>query len=236
MNYFSKVTGSALSLAKQSINAMSGQSSEVKSIPVVHENPQQRIEALFRASCDLIERLASSSDSKTAEGDRKLQQSKVKQYLKEIVYILQEEGFRWLKRNKTNPDRDIELNSETPCIDTFLQSRMVQELCNRAVLDMPRGCLPMILTMLTALLKSIPYPLLPHMTVHKPIANLISVAVRYDAMHMSTTAGEVGKDAETFNKAEYTAYKKRIGKPRCTAAIVCTVCIMVRMLADKVSY
>ena len=224
MNYFSKVTGSALSLAKQSINAMSGQSSEVKSTPVVHENPQQRIEALFRASCDLIERLAGSPDSKTAEGDRKLQQSKVKQYLKEIVYILQEEGFRWLKRNKTNPDRDIELNSETPCIDTFLQSRMVQELCNRAVLDMPRGCLPMILTMLTALLKSIPYPLLPHMTVHKPIANLISVAVRYDAMHMATTAGEVGKDAETFNKAEYTAYKKRIGKPRCTAAIVCIVC------------
>ena len=70
----------------------------------------------------------------------------------------------------------------------------------------------MVLTMLTALLRSIPYPLLPHMTVHKPIANLISVAVRYDAMHMSTTAGVVGKEAETFNKAEYTAYKKRIGE------------------------
>lgn len=215
MNYFSKVTGSALSLAKQSINAMSGSQSDVKTTSgaFVHENPQQRIELLFRATCDLIERLASSADSKSSEGDRKLQQSKVKQYLKEIVYILQEEGFRWLKRNKTNPDRDIDLNSETPCIDTFLQSRMVQELCNRAVLDMPRGCLPMVLTMLTALLKSIPYPLLPHMTVHKPIANLISVAVRYDAMHMSTTAAVVGKEGEVvFNKAEYTAYKKRIGE------------------------
>lgn len=221
MSYFSKVA----SLAKQSMGIMSSGAGHADGRSthgtVAKVNPQHRVEELFRTTCELLEKLASSADSKSLEGERKLQQSKVKQYLKEMVYLLQEEGFRWLKRNKTDPDRDVELNSETPCIDTFLQSRMVQELCNRAVLDNPRGCLPLILTMLTSLLKSIPYPLLPHMTVHKPIANLISVAVRYDAMHMNTTAAVVG--TEVFNQAEYIAYKKKIGIEYSTANFVATV-------------
>jgi hypothetical protein len=50
------------------------------------------------------------------------------------------------------------------------------------------------------------------MTVHKPIANLISVAVRYDAMHMYTNADNSQGDREVFDKEEYDEYKRRIGE------------------------
>lgn len=220
MQYFSKVTGSAMSLAKQSIQVMSGGIVTMEgktNSSAAQISSQQALESNFRSVCELIEQLASLPDSKTAEGERKLQQSKVKQHLKEIVAILEDESYRWCKRNDVN-FRDDAGSCETPCMDVFLQSRMLQELCNRAVLDTPRGCLPMILTTLASLLRSVQYPLLPHMTVHKPIANLISVAVRYDAMHMYTNATNAAvtnndtPDGEVFNKTEYANYKRKIGE------------------------
>lgn len=214
MQYFSKVTGSAMSLAKQSIQVMSGGIVNMEgkgNTPLSTVTPQQSLDMNFRAVFEIAELLASSNYSKTAEGEWKLNQSKVKQHLKEIVTILEDESYRWCKRHDLN-FKDNSMGYETPCMDAFLQSRMVQELCNRAVLDTPRGCLPLILTMLASLLRNVQYPLLPHMTVHKPIANLISVAVRYDAMHMYTNAPNV-EGGEVYNKTEYTNYKRKIGKP-----------------------
>ena len=53
------------------------------------------------------------------------------------------------------------------------------------------------------------------MTVHKPVANLISVAVRYDAMHMYTNAIDPADincvHSDVFNQEEYNNYKRRIG-------------------------
>jgi hypothetical protein len=219
MQYFSKVTGSALSLAKQSIQAISiiaGDDSNMAE--PARESPHQLLESNFRAACELMEALACMPDSKTLEGDRRLQQSKVKNFLKEVVAILEEESNKWNKRSVSPLDGDG--SPGTPCMDVFLQSRMVQELCNRAVLDSPRGCLPLVLTTLSLLLRSVSYPLLPHMTVHKPIANLISVAVRYDAMHMYTNAANAAaeghqasgsSDVDAFNRLEYSNYKRRIG-------------------------
>lgn len=219
MQYFNKVTESAISLAKQGIHAMAIMSPDgVKFVDadVGEGSPPQLLESNYRSACAAMEQLAGFSDSKSSEGDKRLHQSNVKRHLKEIVALLEEEANSWSKRN-TSHALDGDANFGTPCMDVFLQSRIVQELCNRAVLDNPRGCLPMVLSILALLLKTVNYPLLPHMTVHKPIANLISVAVRYDAMHMYTNAANAAAgnmdsaDWEVFNKTEYSSYKRRIG-------------------------
>jgi hypothetical protein len=66
---------------------------------------------------------------------------------------------------------------------------------------------PLVLFILSLLQQSVSYPLLPHLTVHKPLANLFSVAVRYDAIHMYTDAAHT--EQEVFNKAEYAHYRRR---------------------------
>ena len=192
------------------------------SVVAVVQRPQDRLLQLFRSACELMETMANAPESQSMEADRRLQQSNVKVYIKEMIDILEEEGRKWkFGHDHSNDDP----TSYTPCMDLFLQTRMVQELCNRAVLDLPRGCLPLVLSMLAILLRTVSYPLLPHMTVHKPIANLVSVAVRYDAMHMYTNAGNSNtagstiannnnnnNNPEAYNKQEYTSYKRRVGK------------------------
>jgi hypothetical protein len=209
MNYFSKLTDSAMSLAKQGMQAIALRHDDESVAEPTAGSPHRTLEANFRSALEQIESLANAADSKSASGDRRLQRSKVKTHLSEMVELLEEESNKWSKRGTANPF-DGDGSPGTPCMDTFLQSRMVQELCNRAVLDNPRGCLPLVLNILSLLLQSVSYPLLPHMTVHKPLANLISVAVRYDAIHMYTDAAHT--EQEVFNKAEYAQYRRRIGQ------------------------
>eukprot|EP01034_Spumella_vulgaris_P028702 gene28702-35604_t len=122
------------------------------------------------------------------------------------IEILEAESAIYLNIiHASNTDPDIV--STMPCIDIFLSSHFISELINRALLDRPRGCLPLILTILAFLLKSIKYPLLPHQTVYKSISKIISNAMRYDAIHnnaVNICSGGV------YNKQEYNNYKRRI--------------------------
>lgn len=77
-------------------------------------------------------------------------------------------------------------------------------LGNRACRDLPRGSLPMILGIIASLLRCVRYPLLPHQTVHRPIAHLITVAWRYEVFHNHGLSSQ--------SKAEFISYRKRIGK------------------------
>ena len=53
----------------------------------------------------------------------------------------------------------------------------------RAIKDAPVGVLPLVLHSLCRVLQA-DYPFLPHQTIHKPLANLITFGARYDTLHM----------------------------------------------------
>ena len=138
--------------------------------------PQEELVVLFKECCAIIDDLADTDDHESSESDRMLYESKVRPNLKAMINLLQGESERWLAQYSESPDPEI---NELPCIDIFLRLHMMQELCVRAVRDMPRGCLPLIMGSTALMLRLVRYPLLPHQTVHKPIANLVSVASRY---------------------------------------------------------
>jgi hypothetical protein len=75
MNYFSKLTDSAMSLAKQGMQAIHDDKSVAE--PTA-ESPHRTLEADVRSELEQIVSLANAADSMSASGDRRLQRSKVK--------------------------------------------------------------------------------------------------------------------------------------------------------------
>ena len=85
------------------------------------------------------------------------------------------------------------------------------------------GCLSLILESLSQLFSIVDYQLLPMSSIHKPIAKLISVASRYDAINQSnkTTTTTATKNDDIHNnndnnnnnvsKTESVNYKRRVG-------------------------
>jgi hypothetical protein len=121
-----------------------------------------------------------------------------------MILLLQSESDKWYLNYTGNEDElDIAV---MPCFDVFLHHHMMLELCRRAIRDLPKGCLPLILGATATLIQNVKYPLLPHQTVHKPIARLISEVSRFDALHYTGANISISKKQEMIN------YKKRIGK------------------------
>ena len=116
----------------------------------------------------------------------------------------------YLGRYGERPDPEI---VELPCLDTFLQTHVLQALCNRATRDLPRGTLPLMLGTVAALLRSVKYPLLSHQTIHKPVAHLISVAARYEALFVAAGSALPRNSSLTSERSslDLATYKKRIG-------------------------
>ena len=139
-----------------------------------------------------------------AEADKALHSSKVRDHLREMVRLLHEEDEIWARRSIDITDTDssdvTDGSGDHPCLESFLQCHVMQELCNRALKDRPRGCITLVIGVATAILRNVRYPLLPHQTVHVPLGQLISFATRYDSLCNDKSVG-------------FTAsYKKRIGK------------------------
>jgi hypothetical protein len=168
------------------------------------------------------------------ETDPRLNNSPIGIELKKLIQILKLDSEKWLvvqrkvkkqqhsHQSTTQPpedDRDsmddfqkhnhnVALEeSDIPCIDHFIQSNMIQSLCNHVQTDLPRGIMPLMLKALTLLFKSVPYPLLPHQSIHRPIAKLISTATRYDAF-----IGVYGEHNKPTEQEQYNNYRKRISE------------------------
>lgn len=207
---FEKMKGSALKAAKQGLQILatvSAAASELTSaplpIPPSERSPQEQLVFLFKAVTEEIDSMAEDEDySETPETDQRVYNSKLRAYLKSMIVLIQAESDTWIAKYALSPDPEV---SDLPCLDTFLQKHIMQELCIRAIRDIPRGCLPLILGASAQLFNVVRYPLLPHQTVHKPIANLVSVASRFDAMnYTSSSSSHEAKQA-------MTSYKKMIG-------------------------
>ena len=88
------------------------------------------------------------------------------------------------------------------------------------------GCLSLILESLSQLFSIVDYQLLPMSSIHKPIAKLISVASRYDAINLSNTTTTTttmirrsknvdfhnnNNDDDDASKTESLKYKRKVG-------------------------
>jgi len=81
------------------------------------------------------------------------------------------------------------------------------------------GCLSLILESLSQLFIIVDTQLLPMSSIHKPIAKLISVASRYDAINQSnsiiirsTKHDDINNNNNDISKIESLKYKRRVGK------------------------
>jgi hypothetical protein len=142
---------------------------------VEHQKSHIQFHTIHPVSSSTTPRIA-ASPSTTAESPQKPSSAKSKSYLEDI---------------------------EIPCLEHVLQSNMIQGIINRALTDTPRGLMPLVLTAISHLLRSIDYPLLPHQSVYKSVSKLILFASKYEAV--------VQFVRETFDEEQYASYRRRIG-------------------------
>ncbi len=133
------------------------------------------------------------------DAERLFHDSKAREHIKEILKLLQADDARWVHSHSQSSDAES-VEKAYPCIDIFLSHHMMRELCTRALKDSPRGCMSVILAASAGILRYIRYPLLPHQSVHVPLAQLIS-----HALLVSNSTLVSGNNEAFLN------YKKKIG-------------------------
>eukprot|EP00026_Physarum_polycephalum_P002650 Phypoly_transcript_02658.p1 GENE.Phypoly_transcript_02658~~Phypoly_transcript_02658.p1 ORF type:complete len:878 (+),score=129.95 Phypoly_transcript_02658:74-2707(+) len=87
------------------------------------------------------------------------QSSQLPEHLVAMVSILVEE--------------EATLGDTGPCVEFFLQNKIVETLCLLAERDSPQGVRKLVLQTVNILLGDVSLPLLPHMSVHRPVRNLL---------------------------------------------------------------
>eukprot|EP00981_Chlorochromonas_danica_P011565 scaffold4103_cov248-Ochromonas_danica.AAC.2 len=95
--------------------------------------------------------------------------------LRLLVDMIANDDSKW-KKERIVADAHFDSVAK-PCI---VDSIMMYTLCNRAVQDIPRGSMPILMNTLTAILDCSSYPLLLTATIVNPIKQLINVAMRYE--------------------------------------------------------
>lgn len=92
-----------------------------------------------------------------------------------------------------------------PVLELFLQHRVMEELCTRAIHDKPQGLLPVILAATTSIMRTLRYPLLPHQRVHKPLCQLLTHATDISAQYALAA-----KRLPSSDRADMISYTRRI--------------------------
>jgi hypothetical protein len=177
--------GAAFKRAKQGIEALKNVASELMSPSATSPayRPHQELILAFKSFCEDIDR-AADCDTTDSMGDFDIKvDSKACDRLAVIVELLRRESRDWIRDNRLAVTLPTHHDTfQLLCFEAFVENHMTQELCLRAIRDVPRGCMPVVLNAMVLLLHGVGYPLLEHQTIHRPIANLISIAARFDAL------------------------------------------------------
>lgn len=81
-----------------------------------------------------------------------------------------------IKESKQQKKREDGMYETTgPCLEFLLNQRILETLCMMGLSDRPVGLMAVVMQAFYTLLKHIKEPLLPHMSVHKPVCQLIYV-------------------------------------------------------------
>jgi hypothetical protein len=98
------------------------------------------------------------------EGHRRNDAILIPQLLNKIIQLLLEE------------EREAEVMQEGtgPCIEFFLQSRILERLCHLAAVNKPVGMFQWIINAIARIIQHMKSPLLAHSSMHKPLVRLLS--------------------------------------------------------------
>lgn len=214
MNYFNKAKNHAIEAAKKAssvINSVSAAASELavsnglspanisdavsnkihRLSNINNNNNNDRVISveefmlLFKAICEILDTIIDAYLTNSEE-DIEINQSKIKNHLKLMITTMEKESINWFHGQKDYQSQlSGGLMTDMPCINALISNHILQELCERASKDIPCGCLPLMLTTASALLRQIKYPLILHQTIYKPIEKLIRAATRFDAIQNS---------------------------------------------------
>lgn len=123
------------------------------------------------------------------------QSSQLPEHLVAMVSILVEE--------------EASLGDTGPCVEFFLQNKILETLCLLAERDSPQGVRKLVLQTVSILLGDVSLPLLPHMSVHRPVRNLIRRII-LNPQHVNSTPSsepKVPPDSEFVALLETLANK-----------------------------
>lgn len=141
----------------------------------------------------------------TVEGERAFFDSKARDHVKELLRLIQVEDMRWVASHNNAAAAQGSDDLVYPCMSVFMGKHMMGELCSRANRDRPRGCMSLVLAMAASLLRYTRYPLLPNQSVHVPVSQLITNAMR-------TSLGPSAEAAVDYHSADFQAYKQKLGE------------------------
>ena len=138
---------------KKALQAASDSLNKIKITRPVSDDKSPREILIFRFSefCRIIDHSADLENANSVEADKALHESKVREHIKVIISILQQESELWVSNSLeienrsprwTESDKKTNQLENLPCISTFISRKYVHEICVRAQRDLPRGCWP----------------------------------------------------------------------------------------------
>eukprot|EP00602_Paraphysomonas_sp_CaronLab_P000510 CAMPEP_0185020030 /NCGR_PEP_ID=MMETSP1103-20130426/2616_1 /TAXON_ID=36769 /ORGANISM="Paraphysomonas bandaiensis, Strain Caron Lab Isolate" /LENGTH=862 /DNA_ID=CAMNT_0027550669 /DNA_START=103 /DNA_END=2691 /DNA_ORIENTATION=- len=205
MDYFTKVKSASLKAAQQGLHIISTVTTAAHDMGISPafsaKRPVDDFMLRFQTVCEMLDDFAKVEHPNAVDAEKILNDSKIRDHVKEILRYLQEEDARWVSSHVEAVEDEIH---DHPCLEVFLQNHVMEKLCQRAKRDKPRGSLPLVLAIATSVLRVVRYPLLPHQTVHKPLCQLIG-----NASSLSSKYSSVLK-MKSQNKVEMTAYVRKI--------------------------
>jgi hypothetical protein len=129
-----------------------------------------------------------------------LKNSGIKEHLEQLVTLLRDE--------EADDERTTSSSVGTvrPCLSYMLEHHVVEILCAMALADQPRGMMALVLQVIKLMLHHVDQPLIPHVSVHRPINHLIHVCMEAKHVHNSTSTMTNGG-----HKASYRMQTSLIG-------------------------
>ena len=107
-----------------------------------------------------------------------LRNSNIKENLEQLVTILRdEEASDQVGSPRTS------VGAVRPCLSYMLEHHVVEILCAMALADQPRGMMALVLQVIKLMLHHVDQPLIPHVSVHRPINHLIHVCMEARYAH-----------------------------------------------------
>nr|DBA30185.1 TPA: hypothetical protein GDO54_006199 [Pyxicephalus adspersus] len=97
---------------------------------------------------------------------------RLRQLLDILVY---EEGNALVREDAESEDRSGSAENTGPCMEYFLQHKILETLCTLAKAEYPPGMRQQVLLFFSRLLSNIQHPLLHYIHVHRPVQKLIAL-------------------------------------------------------------
>ncbi|CAM9132606.1 unnamed protein product [Chrysoparadoxa australica] len=147
---------------------------------------QEKLKAFkghYQAVVEMIGDLSLKGDEDAEQGAALLAESAVRTNLAMMLKLLREED-----RQSSGVDRGVEYTDAVrhevtrvtyPCLEFFLEERVMKLLCELGIADRPVGTMALILNAVSSLLNQISHPVLPSQYVHYPISMLVTAATHY---------------------------------------------------------